>query len=365
MARRSHTVGIIGLGFGRAHIPAFQACGVPVVGICQRNLASAKAIADRYTIPKAFERWEDLLEQAKPEIVVIATPPRLHHPITLRALSLGMHVLCEKPLALSVAEARAMVEAAAAAKRVGATNFSFRSPAAMQRFHQMVGEGFLGRLFHVNCRFYGARYADESTPASWRVDRSAAGVGAMGDFGVHLIDSIRWNFGEFVRVLAQTGIAYPDRTAPGDANPADVEDYCTLLAEMASGAQVTLSVSRAAHGTSGDFWLDAYGSRGALSYRLRRGRKLWYRGELHATSGTKGSQPVKVRVGLPPSAGEGDQMEVMGKAFIAPVVKRFLAATRRAEPSLPSFKDGLRAQAVLDALVESADRRAWVDVPRV
>jgi len=137
MARRSHTVGVIGLGFGRAHIPAFQACGSTVVAVCQRNLAGARAIADRYGIPLAFERWEDLLEQAKPEIVVIATPPHLRRQVCLRALSLGMHVLCEKPLALNMNEAREMMEAAAATNRVGGTVFNFRYPAAMQRMHSI------------------------------------------------------------------------------------------------------------------------------------------------------------------------------------------------------------------------------------
>lgn len=365
MAGRSLTVGIIGLGFGRAHIPAFQACGATVAAVCQRDPAQARAIADRYGIPQVFERWQDLLEQAKPEIVVIATPAHLHRPICLRALSLGMHVLCEKPLALNLGEAREMVEAAAAAKRVAATVFNYRYPAAMQKLHQMVTDGFLGRVFHVSCRFSGARHADESAPVSWRLDRSLAGVGALGDFGVHLIDMIRWNFGEFVRVCAQAGLAYPSKRVPGEAKSADAEDYCTLLAELDSGAQVTLSVSRAARGAVGNQDVEAYGSQGALTYRLRRGAKRWYRGELFATSGSQGFQPIKVPSGLPRSAGEGDQMEVMGKALIAPLVKRFLAAMRREEPSLPSLEDGMRAQAILDAVVESAARHAWVEVPRV
>jgi predicted dehydrogenase len=275
-----------------------------------------------------------------------------------------MHVLCEKPLALNRHEAREMVDGAAAAKRVAATVFNYRFPAAMQQFHQMVADGFLGRVFHVNCRFAGARYADESVLASWRVDRSLAGVGAMGDFGVHLVDLMRWNFGEFSRICAMVGIAYPERTAPGEGKPADAEDYCTLLSEMESGAQVTLSVSRAARGSIGGQEVDAYGSQGALSYRLKREGKLWYRGELYAVSGAQGLQPIKVRAALPRSAGLGDPLEVTGKATVAPLVKRFLAAIRGGEPSVPNLEDGMRAQAVLDAVVESAARRAWVDVPR-
>src|SRR3990172_6958610 len=152
MPRRAHTVGIIGLGFGRAHIPAFQANGCQVVAVCQRNAAQAKAVADKYGVSRVFERWEEMLEQVRPEIVVIATPPHLHHAIALRALAQGAHVLCEKPLAMTREEARAMVEAAARAGRVAMTCFNWRFPAAMQRLHAMVEEGFLGTLFHAGLR---------------------------------------------------------------------------------------------------------------------------------------------------------------------------------------------------------------------
>ena len=103
MARKKHTVGIIGLGFGRAHIPAFQVSGCEVVALCQRNQEAARAMAERYNVPAVFERWEDMLDQAKPEIVVIASPPHLHRDIALRALAQGAHVLCEKPLAMTAA----------------------------------------------------------------------------------------------------------------------------------------------------------------------------------------------------------------------------------------------------------------------
>lgn len=130
-------MGIIGLGFGRAHIPAFHACGSTIVAVCQRNLVGAKAIAEGYGIPQVFERWKDLPEQVKLEIVVIATPPHLRRQVCLRALSLGMHVLCEKPLALNMNEARERMDAAAATNRVGGTVFNFRYPAAMQRMHSI------------------------------------------------------------------------------------------------------------------------------------------------------------------------------------------------------------------------------------
>src|SRR2546422_347929 len=270
MTQYALTVGVVGLGFGRAHIPAFQANGCRVVAVCQRDVAGAKAVADRYGVPHVFERWEEMLERATPELVVIATPPHLHRVIAVRALASGAHVLCEKPLAMTRAEAEAMVDAARRAGRVGMTCFNWRFAAAMQELHSRVAEGALGRILHLALRWLGARWADEKAAATWRMDRAQAGHGAMGDMGVHLVDLVRWSFGEFRRVSAHTGIAYPSRSAPGVSRPPDAEDYCTVLGELASGAQVTLIASRAAHGVN-EHTLEAFGTRGAMSYRLGRG----------------------------------------------------------------------------------------------
>lgn len=359
MAREETTVGVIGLGFGRAHIPAFQANGCRVAAVCQRDLATARAVAARYGVPQVFERWEELIERARPDVVVIATPPRLHRPIALTALAAGAHVLCEKPLALDAAEAREMTEAAARAGRTAMTCFNWRFPAAMQLLHATVQEGFVGRLFHLGARWLGGRWADEAAAATWRMDRSQAGHGAMGDMGVHLIDLVRWNFGEIARVAAHAGIAYQSRTMPGGERPADAEDFCTVLAELASGAHVVLTVSRAARAAT-EQSLEAYGSHGALQYRFVREGAQWWRGELR-TAGERGAfAPVRVRAGLPRSAGHGDQLEVVGKTTIAPLVARFLQGMRKGESPSPSFEDGARAQAVLDAVLASLSRGGWV-----
>jgi predicted dehydrogenase len=360
MARRSYTVGIVGLGFGRAHIPAFQANGCQVIAVCQRDRAAAQAVATRYQVPQVFERWEEMIERARPEIVVVATPPVLHQAIATAAFAAGAHVLCEKPFAMSVAEGRAIVEAASRAGRIGMTSFNWRFISAMQRFNAIAAES-VGRPFHVDGHWQGGRSADPSTPATWRLDRAMAGHGAMGDAGVHLIDLVRWNFGEFTRVCAQAGIANPSRPVLGGDKPTDAEDFCAVLGELASGAQVTLRVSRAARGRN-EHGLDAYGAAGAVMYRVDRAQPRWYRGELSVASGGGSFERVKVPAGLPRSAGEGDAMEVVGKTTIAPLVKRLLGAIRKGEPASPSFEDGLRSQAVLDAVLESETRGGWVSV---
>lgn len=357
MARKKYRVGIVGLGFGRAHIPAFQANGCEVVAVCQRNQETARSVAARYNVPGVFERWEQMLDETKPDIVVIASPPNLHREIALRALEQGAHVLCEKPLAMTAAEGRDMVEAARRTQCVAMTSFNWRFIPAMQRFHALVEEGGVGRLFHATGRWLGARWADEAAPTTWRMDRAQAGHGAMGDMGVHLIDMVRWSFGEFARVSAQAGVAYPTRTAPG-GKPTDAEDFCSVLGELASGGQVALSVSRAARGANEQF-LEAYGSQGSLVYRLGREKARWYVGELRAAGASGTLQPVPVKTGLPRSAGEGDPMEVTGKTTIAPLVKRFLDGIRRGESPSPTLEDGVRAQLVLDAVLRSLEGGGW------
>jgi predicted dehydrogenase len=351
------TVAIIGLGFGRAHIPAFQSQGCRVVAVCQRDQATARKVADAYGVPEVFARWQDVLERARPEIVVIATPPHLHHDIALAAFGAGAHVLCEKPVAMTRAEARAMVDAAARARRVAMTGFNWRFPAAMQRMHAMVADGFVGRVLHVSGRWFGARWADEASAATWRMDRTQAGHGAMGDMGVHLVDLVRWLCGDMKRLVAHSGIAYP-RTVPGTSKAADAEDYAAVVAELVSGAEATLAVSRAAHGRN-EHTLEVYGTRGALAYRLTRDLPRWYMGELLAASPGGGFQPVAVDA---PGVDGGDQMDVLGKATIGPLVARMLAAMRDGGTPTPSLIDGLRAQAALDAVLDSVARHAWVDV---
>jgi len=254
------------------------------------------------------------------------------------------------------------VDAARRAGRVGMTCFNWRFAAAMQELHARVAEGALGRVLHLALRWLGSRWADEKAAATWRMDRAQAGHGAMGDMGVHLVDLVRWTFGEFRRVSAHTGIAYPSRSAPGVSRPPDAEDYCTVLGELASGAQVTLTASRAAHGVN-EHTLEAFGTRGAMSYRLGRGSARWWEGELRQTSGG-GLEPVAPRTAAPPLVGDSDQLDVTGRALIAPLVADLLAGIRTGTTPSPSFEDGLRAQAVLDATLESAARGGWVEIPR-
>lgn len=355
------TVGIIGLGIGRAHIRAFLDNDCRVVAISQRNVTTLDKIAKQYGIETSYARWQDLIEKARPDIVVIATPPDSHREIALAAFSAGAHVLCEKPLATSANEAREMTVAASAAGKFGMTGFNWRFPAAMQEMHARLARGDIGRVIHASAHWHGEYAADEKAPATWRMHRDRAGHGAMGDIGVHLIDLLCWNLGEIVRLSARTGVAYPNRAAPGASGPADADDHCASILEFASGAVVTADISRVAHGMN-EHSLEVFGARGALAYRLARSEPCWFDGQLRATAG--GGAPLTPvntpSTGIPVST--NDPMDIMGRTLIAPLAGRFLEGIRIGKAPSPSFEDGLRAQTVLEAIVDSSVRRAWVDI---
>jgi len=341
---------IVGLGYGQAHLAGLRAAGCQVVALCQRNESAARELAAKHGVPAAYGRWEDMIAKERPGIVAIATPPALHLPILRAAMESGAHVLCEKPLAMNRAEALEMIAIAKRSGRAAITGFNWRYPAAMQRFKAMVDAGHLGRVFHVNARWFNPAWASESVAATWRMDRSQAGHGAMGDQGVHLIDMMRWLFGEFSRVSAHSGIAYASRKA-------DAEDHCSVLAEMASGAQVSFTVSRVAHGLN-EHSIEAYGSAGSLSLRVRRAGPGWHLGELQAAKAGALLEPVQVESPVAVNPAD-DRLDIIGRTTVAPMVAGMLRAIERGEPPSPSLEDGMRAQAVLDAVLESLKTGRW------
>jgi len=357
MIKKPLTIGIVGLGYGRAHLIGFRAAGCEVAAICQRDSESARALAAKYDVPATYSGWAEMIESEKPDIVAIATPPVLHMPIFRAAMKAGAHVVCEKPLAMNREEALEMIDLARQSGRVGITAFNWRYPAAMQEFHKRITAGDIGRVFHVNARWLNGQWASESAAATWRMNREQAGHGAMGDQGVHLIDMIRWLFGEFARVTASAGIAYTSRKAPSGTD-SDAEDHCSVLGELESGTQVALTVSRVAHGLN-EHSIEAYGTDGALSLRVARSGKDWYVGNLRAAKPGALFEDVPLHVDIPGIEACHDLVETVGLATVAPMAREMLSAIDQGKAPSPSLEDGLRAQSVLDAVLESLRTGRW------
>ena len=181
-------VGVIGTSWwaDAMFLPALTAhSGAEVVAVCGRHAGRAQAFAQRWSVAAAYTDTEALLNHEGLDAVVIITPNRLHHPLTMAALERGLHVLCEKPLAMNVAQAREMYEAAEAAGVRHQVPFTYSFMPTARYVRELIGQGYIGEPYHLNMRYYagGARNEDYR----WRFDRAEAGSGTLGDLGSHFL----------------------------------------------------------------------------------------------------------------------------------------------------------------------------------
>jgi predicted dehydrogenase len=268
-------VGVIGLGWaGQQHLAAYDAHpGVEIVALAGLEAPRRAKLAAQYAIEHAVARWEDLLELDGLDAVSVAVPTFLHAPIAIGALDRGVHVLCEKPIALNADEADAMVAAARAAGRVLDVAFNHRQRGDIQRLKAVVDDGRLGRPYYAKA--WWLRRTGIPTMGSWFTQSQLAGGGPLVDIGIHVLDYALFLLGspEVVAVsastydlLAKAGFgASPTSTKTGAtaARTFDVEDLASVFMRLAGGGTLLLEASWAAHRRDGDeFGITIYGTDG-------------------------------------------------------------------------------------------------------
>ncbi len=363
-------VGVIGLGgiSHSVHLPGLKLCDqAELVALCDADPARLQQTAQEYQVKETFTEYERLLQHPGVDAVVIATPTLLHAPIAHAAIAAGKHVLVEKQLGMNYAETVAMHAAAVAAGVTHMTAFTYRFVPAMRYLKYLVGQGAIGLPRQVRV----ARLQDfPETFLGWRQQRHLAGSGEVGDMGAHRIDFCHDVIGPLARVVGLTRIFAPTRPSPdGEAHPADVEDASVFLAEFAEGVGVTqgtmasFDLSKVAKGRGkGGFGLDEFevhGTEGTLIYHLH--------------------QPHEILVGRPD--GSLETREIPREFLVYPHAPRdpfvgeptvtfrydqdfaFIQAIATGDSrNIPTFYDGMRCQAVIDAVLQSARERRWIDV---
>ncbi|HJU63709.1 MAG TPA: Gfo/Idh/MocA family oxidoreductase, partial [Candidatus Binatia bacterium] len=179
-------VGVVGGGFGRTHIMAYQATpGVEVSAFCQRTKASAERIGQEFGIRHVFTDYGEMLSQSSLDAISLTTPTNVHLAMASEAFNHGLSVLCEKPLAMNKEEAAAMLKRAEEAHVIHMTAFNFRFIPAFYRMKELMQAGYVGsRVLHVEASWFSERRADPNVPFGWRDEKEAVGFGAMGDMGV-------------------------------------------------------------------------------------------------------------------------------------------------------------------------------------
>ncbi|CAA9569095.1 MAG: GH109 [uncultured Thermomicrobiales bacterium] len=349
-------VAVIGTGFGAAvHIPALQALPeTEVVAVCARRQERALAVAAQYRIPLAATDYRALMREEDIDAVVIATPPYLHHQMTLAAIDAGKHVLCEKPMARNLAEARDMVKMARGAGVVAMVNHELRFQPVRARIKELIDEGYLGQPQAATLTAFRSSLADPNgRPFGWLMERDKAG-GMLGATGSHHVDALRWWLGEVKGVAGATATMVRRRRLPDGVGMAsvDADDNFAFVLRFASGALGTVHVTATAAVDSGEEILLA-GSEGMLMahgdgalYGARRGGGL-------------------EELAVPDAADDGDDLPDFDHPLVRPtarLMRRWVAAIRAGEPSpSPSFADGEKVQEVLDGVARSSQQGRWID----
>ncbi|WP_028047723.1 Gfo/Idh/MocA family protein [Cellulomonas sp. URHE0023] len=381
-------VGMVGYAFmGVAHSQAWRTAphffDLPLhpdmAAIAGRDHAAVTAAAARLGWSSVETDWKALVSRDDIDLVDICTPGDTHAEIAITALAAGKHVLCEKPLANSVAEAVAMAEAAEAARANGQlamVGFTYRRVPAIQLARQLVADGRIGTVRHVRAQYLQDWIADANAPLSWRLDKQKAGSGALGDIGAHIVDLAQFVTGERVTgVSALLETFVHERpvaasssglhgTAGTETGPVTVDDAAVFLGRMSGGGLATFEATRFAWGRKNAIRLEINGSAGSLAFDFEDMNVLHFFdvAQPAAEAGFRRivvTEPEHPYVGAWWPAGHGLGYE---HGFTHQAVDLVTAIAEQRQPE-PSFADGLVIQRVLDAVERSAASHSiWTPV---
>lgn len=358
---RTLRAGFVGGGFMAAvHSRAARAARAELAGGASSSASSARAAAGRLGLDTAFDSVDRLMADPDIDVVHVCTPNATHAAIARAALEAGKHVICEKPLATSSADAAELVELAADRGLVAAVPFVYRFHPMAREARARIARGETGRLLSVHGSYLqdwlAAPHDDD-----WRVDASVGGPSrAFADIGSHLVDLVEFVSGDrIVRLNASSRTVYEHRTTNVDIA---TEDLVAVIVELASGAVGTLLVSQVAPGRKNALTIELSGTEASVRFEQERPERLWV-GRPDASSLIERDParlaPDAARLALVPA---GHPMGYQD-AFNAFVADAYAAIRGEAPEGLPRFDDGLRAVRITEAVLASAASDAWVEVP--
>jgi predicted dehydrogenase len=382
-------VGLIGAGFmGKAHSLAYATLPMffwppPAVPIrkmvAELNAEAAAEAAARFGFESSTWDWRSLVESDEIDVVDISTPNDTHHEIAVAALEAGKHVICEKPLAHTVEDAKAMYEAARRSGGVSMVAFNYRRTPAVALARKLIEEGAIGSIRNFRGTYLQDWSADPSSPLSWRFQKDVAGSGALGDIGTHVLDMARYLVGEVASVSSvmrtyiterpiQSGAAdklgAAEKISGAPMARVEVDDEVMTLLRFTDGAVGSLEATRNAYGRNNFLTFEIHGEVGSIVFNYerrdelqvffaadqadRRGFRTIYTGPAHPYG--DGLWPIP---GLGIGYGETKIVECLD----------LMRAIVEGSPVSPDFGDGYQIARIAAAIQASAKSGAWVDVP--
>jgi predicted dehydrogenase len=374
---------VLGTGFvGRVHLEAIRRLGfVDIHAIGENDLDKANQLAREFGVGKTESDWRKLLEDPELDAVHICTPNALHYPMAKTALENGKHVVCEKPLAVSVEQAQELVTLAAAKKRRNCTNHNLRFYPMVQQMRSLRESGELGEILVVQGT-YSQDWLLFDTDWNWRIDSQENGPSrCMADIGSHFCDMAEHVTGlRITSVCADLQTFHKTRKRPKGPietfagktlTPADyvetpiaTEDFGAVVFRMGETTRGAYTASQVSAGCKNRLSIEIFGSKQSVMWNQERPDELWM-GNRNSPNRIAIKDPSLLSSAARPfadlpgghSEGYDDTMKQVFRRFYRSIEDPALA------PEYPQFADGLRQLTVLQAELDSSAKRAWVDVP--
>jgi len=381
-------VGMIGYRFmGKAHSNGWRQAPhffplkaeVAMHTICGRNQQALEESAKSLGWNNISTSWQEVINNPEIDIVDINTPNDSHAEIAIAAAKAGKHVLCEKPLGMTVAQCQEMVDAAQQAGIVNMVCHNYRRIPAIAHAKKMIEEGALGDLYHYRARYAQDWIVDPDFPLVWRLQKGVSGSGAHGDINAHIIDLGRYLVGEFEEVCGMMNTFIKQRPIEDQSGKGDglggaggmtmgdvtVDDASLFIGKFANGAVANLEATRFALGRKNNIVIEINGSKGSLYFDFEDMNRLkWF--DNTVASDRQGFSDILVTQpgGDHPFVGQWwPPGHIVGyEHTFVHTLADFVNAVVDGKSVQPTFEDGKRNQRVLEAVEESAASRQWVKI---
>ena len=381
-------IGMIGYAFmGKAHsdgyikVPVFfpEISAKPVMSaICGRNETKVREAAGQYGWKSHETDWRKLIARPDIDVIDVSTPNNSHAEISIAAARAGKHVFCEKPLAMSLSEAKEMRDACNQAKVKHMVAFNYRRVPAVAFAQQLIGQGKIGTIYHMRAVYLQDWILDPNFPLVWRLDAKVAGSGALGDLGAHILDLAYYLVGPIKAVSATTATFIKQRKELADvtgglgaaagkgAADVTVDDAFVAITQFENGALGTFEATRFANGRKNYNCFEINGSKGSIVFNLERMNELQFLSSEEDNS-IQGFRDILITNGAKhPYVGHwwpGGHIIGWEHSHIHQIADLCDAIGKNQMPS-PSFDDGVKNQAMLDAVERSAKSRRWEEVAK-
>lgn len=362
-------IGLMGFGFmGKTH--AFSVSALPFYydgldftakysAVCTSHIETAQAAAEKYSLGYATVNEDDIINDPEIDVIDISTPNVYHYETAKKAILAGKHVLCEKPLTITVEQARELDALAKSAfnnnRQVCGMVFNNRHFAAIRHAKELIDSGRLGKILSFDFKYLHNSCIDPDRCAGWKQNKDVCGAGTLFDLGAHIVDLCRYLCGEFSEVYAKEQIAFPThKTSCGEIWETNADEAVYMTATLACGAVGTLTASKITVGENDGLTFSVCGTLGAIKFDLMESDWLYFydmNAEGGAFGGLHGYTKIECVGRYPAPGGKFPSPKAQNGWLRGHIgsMHAYLSAVYSGIPACPSFEDGARVQEILEA----------------